>query len=276
MKKLLILLPVVISLVVACKQNRSLIDKDFVLVKGGSFINTNSNLYGKGSIADFLIGVNEVTQSEWVEIMNNNPSKFKGDSLPVETVSWYDCIEYCNRRSVKEGLMPFYVLDSVKDAINTSEFDSLKFTVSTNKDANGYRLPSEAEWEYAASGGQKSKNYKFSGSNKIDEVAWYWKNSGDTILHGTWNWSDLEKNHCKTKVVKSKKANELGIYDMSGNVREWCEDWYQDNEISVGKVRTQRGGGWIGGENRCEVANRHSFEASGRGGDQGFRLCKGL
>ena len=277
MKNFSIILLSIITLLVACKQKNQAKDSNFVIVKGGAFTNTQSKLYGKGSIPDFCIEKNEVTQKEWVDIMGSNPSKFSGDSLPVETVSWYDCVEYCNKRSLKEGLKPYYMLNkNEKDPINKSEFDSLKFTVTVNKEANGYRLPSEAEWEYAASGGQESKSYKYSGSNDIDEVAWYWKNSGDKVLKGTWNWSTLEKNRCKTKEVRSKKPNELGLYDMSGNAREWCEDWYQDDEISVGIKRTQRGGGWIGGENRCESFNRHNFEASGKGADQGLRLCKGI
>jgi len=277
MKNFSILLLSAITLLVACKPKKQSKDSNFVIVEGGAFTNTQSPLYGKGSLPDFCIGKNEVTQKEWVDIMGNNPSKFSGDSLPVETVSWYDCVEYCNKRSIKEGLKPYYMLHkNQKDPINKSEFDSLKFMVTVNKDANGYRLPSEAEWEYAASGGQKSKSYKYSGSNDIDEVAWYWKNSGDKTLSGTWNWSALEKNRCQTKAVGSKKPNELGLYDMAGNVREWCEDWYQDDEVPAGIKRTQRGGGWIGSENRCECTNRHSFEASGKGADQGFRLCKGI
>lgn len=277
MKLYLLLSFTVISLLVACTQTEQPQDANFVMVQGGAYANTQSPLYGKGSIPDFYIGKKEVTQKEWVAIMGNNPSTFKGNSLPVETVSWYDCVQYCNKRSIKEGLKPYYTIDqNKKDPINKSEFDSLKFTVTVNKNANGYRLPSEAEWEYAAGGGQKSKSYKYSGSNDIEEVAWYWKNSGDKLLTGTWSWAILEKNHCRTKAAGRKKPNELGLYDMSGNVREWCEDWYQDNEIAAGIKRTQRGGGWIGSEERCEFSNRHSFEASGKGADQGFRLCRGI
>ncbi len=247
---------------------------DLVFVKGGPFKNTKSNLYGKGAnIQDFYISKYEVTQKEWYEVMGNNPSQFKGDSLPVEMVSWYDCIEYCNERSIKEGLNPYYNIDKNTDPANISEFDSIKWTVSINTKANGYRLPTEAEWEYAAGGGQLSNNYTYSGSDDVDEVAWYWKNSGNEKLSGDWHWINLQNNKNRTHPVGSKKANELGLFDMSGNVREWCEEWYQDYEVNPGIYRAQRGGGWMGGENRCESSNRNMFEASGIGPDQGFRVC---
>lgn len=277
MKKiaLILLLPAMIVAVASCIQKEAKND-DFILVKGGSFMNTKSNLYGKRvTLSDFYIGKYEVTQKQWIDVMGSNPSKFKGDNLPVETVSWYDCVEYCNQRSMKEGLTPYYRIDKkTTDPNNKSEFDSTKWTVMINAGANGYRLPTEVEWEYAAGGGQSSKHYTYSGSNDVNEVGWYWQNSGDTFLTASWTWLVLEKNNCKTKVVGSKKPNELGLYDMSGNVREWCEDWYEDFEIRSGLVKSQRGGGWMGAEYRCESSNRHSFEASGKGPDQGFRVCR--
>ena len=252
-------------------------EDDFVLVKGGTFVNTKSNLYGKNVvISDFYIGKYEVTQKEWMEVMENNPSEFKGDDLPVDSISWYDCIEYCNNRSLKEGLNPYYNVDrSNKDPNNYSENDDLKWIVTINEKANGYRLPTEAEWEYAAGGGQESKSYTYSGNDNIDEVAWYWMNSGDKSLTGEWSWPVIQSNKNKTKPVGSKKPNELGLYDMSGNVREWCWDWYGDIlGISSGSLRSWRGGGWLGDDQACETSYRGSFEANGKGSDQGLRVCR--
>jgi formylglycine-generating enzyme required for sulfatase activity len=131
------------------------------------------------------MGKHEVTQREWRELMGNNPSYFKGDNLPVENVNWYEAIEYCNKRSVKEGLAPVY-----RGSGNS---------ITCDWSANGYRLPTEAEWEYAAKGGNKNfLTYVYAGSNTVDAVAWYGGNS--------------------THPVGTKAPNDLGIYDLSGNV----------------------------------------------------------
>jgi formylglycine-generating enzyme required for sulfatase activity len=267
---------------------------DLVWVEGGTFKHPKSIFYGVRqarppalnktvTVAGFYIGKYEVTQKEWASVMGDNPSKFKGDNLPVERVSWYDCIEYCNRRSVKEGLKPYYNIDkATKDPHNKTAIDDIKWTVTINTDANGYRLPTEAEWEYAGTGGQLSKGYTYCGGDDIGTVAWYWQNAGDKLLGGYWHWPTIEKNNDRTKPVGGKTPNELGLYDMSGNVREWCWDWYgelDDNrtppqESTAETGRVWKGGGWVGGDFCCAPTYRSSYEANGKGPDQGLRVCR--
>jgi len=260
-----------------------------VWVKGGEFKNIKSNYYGTGvTVSDFYIGKYAVTQKDWVEVMGSNPAQFKGDNLPVERVSWYDSIEYCNKRSLKEGLKPYYnIQKNEPDPHNQPDpkfgrLDTVEWTVTINKGANGYRLPTEAEWEYAASGGQLSKSYTYSGSDNVDEVAWYWQNSGDRVLSGAWNWPLIEQNHDRTRPVGTKKPNELGLYDMSGNVRQWCWDWQGDLPANVadphgskaGFHRVWKGGGWLGAAFCCASAYRSGLAANGTGPDQGLRVCR--
>lgn len=176
----------------------------------------------KVTLSDYYIGQTEVTQALWQAVMGNNPSIFKGDNLPVECVSWNDCQEFIEKLNAKTG--------------------------------RTFRLPTEAQWEFAARGGNNSRDYKYSGSNYPNDVAWYDANS-------------MKKTHN----VATKQANELGIYDMSGNVYEWCQDWYGSDYYKnsdannprgayTGSSRVRRGGGWGYNAGYCRSAFRGHYD----------------
>ncbi len=192
----------------------------------------------KVTLSDYYIGETEVTQALWSAVIGTNPSYFTGNNNPVEKVSYTDCIEFINKLN----------------ELFSGKLNGMKFA-----------LPTEAQWEYAARGGNKSRGYKYSGSSFIGDVAWYVNNSGD-----------------KTHPVAQKKPNELGLYDMTGNVWEWCRDWYgsyssspQTNPIGPtnGSRRVDRGGSWYNDARDCRVSNRYYYNPSNRVHDLGFRLA---
>ena len=234
--------------------------KNMVLVEGGTFQmgsndgDSDEKPVHEVTVSSFYIGKYEVIQKEWREVMGTNPSYFKGDNLPVEQISWFQAVEYCNKLSIKEGLTPFY--------------SGSGNNITCNWSANGYRLPTEAEWEYAARGGNKSKGYKYSGSNDVGSVAWYDSNPGS-----------------KTQAVGTKQANEIGIHDMSGNVWEWCWDWYDDyasasqnnpRGATNGSSKVLRGGGWNSLGNYCRVSNRYGNNPGGSNSSVGFRVSRAI
>ena len=182
---------------------------------------------------NYYIGMYEVTQTLWQTVMGSNPSNFKGVNLPVENVSWNDCQDFISKLNSMTG--------------------------------KRFRLPTEAEWEYAARGGNKSRGYQYSGSNTLRDVAWYKGNSGS-----------------KTHTVGVKQPNELGIYDIIGNVLEWCQDWYgsyssspQTNPLGAdsGTYRVCRGGCWRALVGGCRSSNRSYGAPNFRSIVQGFRLA---
>lgn len=224
----------------------SRIAMQMVSVQGGAFImgctaEQGSDCYDgespahRVSLSSFSIGKYPVTQKQWREVMGTNPSRFAGcDNCPVENVSWHDAQTFINRLNEKSG--------------------------------QKYRLPTEAEWEYAARGGNMSRGYRFSGSNTISSVAWYDSNSAKS-----------------THAVGDKQPNELGIYDMSGNVWEWCEDWhgaYSSNAQtnpkgpSSGTGRIARGGCWFNLARTCRVSNRYSSDPNAKERFLGFRVAQ--
>ncbi len=217
---------------------------DMVSITGGTFMmgataEQDSDAYSREypvhqvTLSDYYIGKTEVTQALWKAVMGDNPCFWKGDNLPVTNVSWNDVQDFITRLNEITG--------------------------------ENFRLPTEAEWEFAARGGTKSKGYKYSGSNNIDEVAWYDDNSD-----------------CASHPVGTKAPNELGIYDMSGNVHEWCQDRYEDytgasqtdpTGPDTGRTRVDRGGCYHGYANFCRVSFRDGFTHNHHDDYRGFRLA---
>ena len=201
---------------------------------------------------DFLMGKYPVTQALWDSVMGSNPSYFRGANRPVESVSWFDAVDFCNKLSVMEGLEPAYVINGKN--------------VTCNWTAKGYRLPTEAEWEYSARG---RDYHKYAGSDNVDEVAWYMKNS-DT------------GNGRQTHPVGLKKPNGFGLYDMSGNVDEWCWDRFGDYSYGSqtdptgpdsGPSRVYRGGCWFDYARDARVSYRRT-DPTGRLSGLGFRVVR--
>lgn len=217
---------------------------NMIKVAGGTFtmgatLEQGSDAYSaerpshKVTLSDYMIGETEVTQELWRVVMGTYPSSFSGTNLPVEGISWYDCQTFIRKLNQMTG--------------------------------KNFRLPTEAEWEYAARGGQKSKGYKYAGGNTLSVVAWCVDNSSS-----------------KTHPVKQKQPNELGIYDMSGNVYEWCQDWFgsyssgaQTNPrgSSTGAYRVLRGGSWGSHAGYCRVSPRDCKEPTGMNRHLGLRLA---
>ncbi|MCL2558061.1 MAG: formylglycine-generating enzyme family protein [Treponema sp.] len=262
-----------------------------VLVEGGAFMYRKHGAIAGSTdvlttIDTFRIGKYPVTQAQWEAVMGNNPNRFDGterydsnsnqyfvadeafnrDYLPVECVSWYDALVFANRLSIREGFSPAY---RIGNSVNPDDWGVVPTSSSPEWDAveiidgsNGWRLPTERQWEFAAKGGIKSAGYAgsendryflWSGGNVAGDVAWYSMNSGG-----------------RTREVGKKKANELGLYDMSGNIWEWCQDkWTTTSANNV-----LRGGSWLNSAEFIRSANAHFEGPFSRLTGIGFRLAR--
>ena len=251
-------------------------DKYMVKVKGGRYIPSFANELKE--VFDIEVCKHPTTQKMWLDVMEDNPSEIKGINKPVESISWWKALEYCNRLSKKYGLKPVYDLSkSEQEILMIRELngkivspDKVNF-----KNTEGFRLPTEIEWEWFARGGQRAIDegtfdYIYSGSNNIDEVAWYYENIG-------------KFDDASTQEVGLKKSNQLGLYDCSGNVWEWCYDAtkfiediktvaYTFNFCTM--YRILRGGSWNFADEICTTFYRGDFQAIDSDDYVGFRIVR--
>jgi formylglycine-generating enzyme required for sulfatase activity len=242
----------------------------FVRINGGTFTMgspaSESGRYDdegpqhQVTVSSFYMGKYEVTQKEYQAVMGKNPSNFKGDNLPVERVSWFDAVNYCNKRSVKEGLSPAYTVKGKN--------------ITWNKDMNGYRLPTEAEWEYACRAGTTTP---YSTGNNIT--------TNQANYDGNFSYNNNAKGtyRNKTTEVGSFTPNAWGLYDMHGNVWEWCWDWYgsysataqtDPSGASSGTYRVRRGGNWYNFALHLRSVSRGYDTPTYRYDELGFRLVR--
>jgi formylglycine-generating enzyme required for sulfatase activity len=256
-----------------------------ILVPGGTF--TMGDTHGGGNanelpthsvtVSSFMIGKYELTQGEWQTIMESNPAHDYGvgETFPVYYVSWYAILKYCNLRSISEGLAPVYTIYGSTNPTDwgpvPANLDMAWDAAICNWAANGFRLPTEAEWEFTARGGTATPDYLYSGSDEVNAVAWYWD-----------NWGEANNS---SHTVGGLAPNALGIYDMSGNEWEWCWDWYevyssvaQNNPHGAvsGSSRVSRGGDWDSPTSYCRVAFRNYNSPGSSHYLIGFRLCRSV
>jgi formylglycine-generating enzyme required for sulfatase activity len=258
----------------------------------------NDETVHKVRLQAYRIGATEVTFYQYAlfseatgrGLRSRTPYWGRNGNHPVVNVNWYEALEYANWLNVQLGYDPMYELlkEVGSDPDNGVSQDFLKWKVTWSFGKRGYRLPTEAEWELAARAGTRSPRQIFSGGDDIEELGWYWKNSGDKSLSGEWDLNRIYDNNGRSHGVGEKKGNGIGLYDMSGNVWEWCWDWYGSGYYEECKKegvvsnplgpkgskngRVLRGGSWSSIAEFCRSAYRISYFPDFRYFTLGFRL----
>ena len=250
--------------------------ENMVFVQGGKYQPSFAD--EEKEVFDIEVCKYPTTQKMWIEVMESNPSKFKGDNKPVEKINWWQALDYCNKLSEKYGLEPVYDLSkSAQGILMIKELggEIVYPDVANFKNTEGFRLPTEVEWEWFARGGQTAIDQgtfdnTYSGSNNINEVAWYYENSGGS--------------KGATQDVGLKKPNQLGLYDCTGNVWEWCYDTTENIENGKSYIykafdssniyRRLKGGSWFNNFKKCAVLVCENYQVTNSSYVIGFRLVR--
>lgn len=280
----IVILLIMVALITSCSDDTTtspalvvIPDFEMIFVEGGHFCPIPNDSLTTVFVSSFYIGNLLVTQDRYLKVMGKNPSHFENrPNNPVERVSWYDAVEFCNRLSIQEGLSPCYTYTGYGSnpddwPANWNADDDNHTLITCDWSKTGYRLPTELEWMYAAVARDTVSTYNYSGSNEIRDVAWYIENSDN-----------------QTHAVGQKNPNNLNIYDMSGNVWEWCWDIWEINYpfdhnddvidhkgADTGEYRVLRGGSWAHTPTNCTVYHRGNGYASEKDKNFGLRIVRG-